>query len=683
MKKATKTTARSKTVKPLKVEANKFPWLVWVQIPVGLILSWFGIQAIHGFHPNWGLGIPLQLAAAFLVLRSFPDVQPLLFFPAGKNKGRAAGPSKKAEPDLIWYWLGLVVLLALIVMSFRAGQGDTGCFLIVIGMVGFVLLRYRSGLSYPQTAVFNIPEKLLFSLVLLAAALLRFSMVGGNLTGLQPDEANNLTSTYAVAFGNLVPSPFVTSWGGTPTMPYYLVAAFFKAFGAKVWAARLVSVLASLVTLVLFYRWSRFWMGNLAALTTVFLMGVSWWFLYFSLSPFHNAILLMTEVAAFYFLEKGLREGKKMDFWWSGIAAAACVMNYVPGRTIPLMMAMTLFAYILIWRGPFVKTYWKPLLLLTFAFFWFFSPFLLHALEYPGEVWGRVETSWIAAEVKRTGGYFFLIKSYFWTWSTLWWTKVPVGFDARFVTGAPFLDPVAGGAAILGMGLCLFNLRKPLAWVLIPGLFFGVSANALGQASPMLSVYVHSVRFSTVIPFVFLAVGWGWEWLFRFFQDAWRKSRAAWGWGLVALLALAFAINGPVLLHDFSNTQGPWGERGFGTLEEARVLNQFYPTKQLMVESDAISSTIYFLTTDKAHFQSFGGDPEIPIRYQATRDVVLFFEPWRLSDGCKQKIRATYPKAVWTDYKSPWGEIYRTSVDIPLDEIRAAQKGKPLLEALP
>jgi hypothetical protein len=74
---------------------------------------------------------------------------------------------------------------------------------------------------------------------------------------------------------------------------------------------------------------------------------------------------------------------------------------------------------------------------------------------------------------------------------------------------------------------------------------------------------------------------------------------------------------------------------------------------------------------------------DIPLLYSATKDVMLFFSPWRITEDQKRGLRRYYPHAVWKEYPTPWHDIYLISVDIPLAEFTAAQKGKKLLGSLP
>jgi hypothetical protein len=257
-------------------------------------------------------------------------------------------------------------------------------------------------------------------------------------------------------------------------------------------------------------------------------------------------------------------------------------------------------------------------------------------------------------------------------------------FDDRFSTGAPFLDPVAGAAGLLGIGLCFFNVRKKLTWVLVPGLFLGLSANALSiQCSPSQVNYVQAVRLSVVIPFLYLAVGQGLEWVFGFLKAVGSGKSYFLGVCLSAALALSLWLNGPVLWHDYSQNPGAQGTRGFNMIRTAQFFNTRFTQDHLMGESTIITPVVYFLTRDQAKFKIFNNDPELPIKYKARRNVLLIFEPWRISDKGIAKIKATYPNAIWAVLKDPWNQTYANTVEIQLKDIQGAQRGLDLGEDLP
>ncbi|HEY5039732.1 MAG TPA: hypothetical protein VIJ93_11720, partial [bacterium] len=195
--------------------------------------------------------------------------------------------------------------------------------------------------------------------------------------------------------------------------------------------------------------------------------------------------------------------------------------------------------------------------------------------------------------------------------------------------------------------------------------------------------YVHSIRYSIVIPFLFLTAGWGIEWVLRAYQTFHPKGLGWAKWVLAATVAGSLALNEPLFLPRFGNERGSWGDHGFSQIYLARIISDKASTHHFLVDSGTISNAAVFLVHDKADPKPLFLDQDIPIRYQVTKNVMLIFAPWRITPVQKKKIQKTYSGAVWEEFKTPWGDSYLNTVDIPLKEVLASQKGLKPAEALP
>jgi hypothetical protein len=672
---------KTKTIKKKSPEGNAVAsWFKLFQFLLGLFISWQGIQKLTYYPQNWWYGAIAQAIGGCLILYSFPKTSAVLEW-SGHKEPKNKSADKKARKSASWVLIAVLIFLSLSSYEFYQDSFYWASFFafLVVGLVVFA--KQQNAADEREKAEFDFSEKKWFWVLMVFAAVLRFACVRTNLTGLQGDEGNNLTDTIGIGWGHY--SPFETAWGGTPILPYYYYVILFKIFGAKLWVARLGTSFASLGAIYFFYRWIRLWFSPLASLLGAFWLAVSWWFFYFSISPFHNSILAMEEIGAFYFMEKGLRTGQRGAFCLAGLFTAGCVMNYVSGRGVPVMLILVLAAYVLLRGWAFVKTYWKQLILCLVSFWWFAGPFLVYACIHPAEVWGRVQPGWIAQEFQHSGSYWFLSQCYGWSLATLW--AVNHSVDFRFVVpGMTFMDAVTGVFALLGACVCLTSWKKPLTWVLLAGLFMGLSANALARLGwPADFAYIQLVRLSIVIPFVFLMAVWGLDWFLKFYRKFYPKG---WGWsGLLVIIAVLgpLALNEPVFLSRFAFEPSTWGEHGLSYIKLSEIIKKESVTHELMVDPDGTSNAVSFLIRDDApEPKGFDIHKDLPVLYQAHKNVMLVFPPWRITEEQRNTIHKFYPKAVWTNYASPWNDGFIVTVDLPLDEVLAAQKGKRLLGPL-
>src|SRR5581483_209192 len=237
----------------------------------------------------------------------------------------------------------------------------------------------------------------------------------------------------------------------------------------------------------------------------------------------------------------------------------------------------------------------------------------------------------------------------------------------------------------LGLGWAFFKPVRPLAWVLIPGFILGVSANALSMLGiPADADYVHSNRFSILIPFLFLAAAWGIEWLLKYVRVfSAKKIKGPWAAALLGIACLGPAgLNEPLFLPPFHDSVGSWGEHGFHHLTIAQILLDKAPTCHLMVDSDSLSAVVYFIVHDKAVIKNLYPATDIPVRYQVSKNVLMVFAPWRMTEDQKAQLRHFYPEAVWKEYRTPGNVVFLNSVEIPLKEVLDAQKDRPLMTPL-
>lgn len=126
-------------------------------------------------------------------------------------------------------------------------------------------------------------DRLLFFLIVVLSAGLRFYRFPSLPPGLSSDEASAGYETYALLlhgtdrWGNKFPVYF-PGWGsGQNVLLSYLNIPFIKIFGLTVFAERFSSALLGLLTVIVFYAFMKKWYGTRAALIAAFFLGTYPW----------------------------------------------------------------------------------------------------------------------------------------------------------------------------------------------------------------------------------------------------------------------------------------------------------------------------------------------------------------------------------------------------------------------
>jgi len=634
--------------------------------PFGIRWTWLLLALVTGFYGvllwagavRWIEGTLFQFLALTAAFKAFPPRSPVLLHPGGEPV-----PTARVTGKIPWVLAVLVLGLVLACRwAFHQNNHPVGLALLVSAL----LLAFAAVLGFrPPQGPDPAPDGKAFLLVLILAALLRFPFVGRDFTGLQIDEANHLLDGVKVLNGQLR-SPFITGWWGNPSFVYYIYAAFFSVLGTSLVAGRIMAATLSLVALALFYRLARYHVSREAALLSTLLFSFAWFHLFYSLSPFTNIFTLLFEVCAFYHLERAMKEGRRADFAWTGLWAAAAVMSYISGRLVVGMLALSVAARFLASRREFLKAYGRHLLLALFAFLWLVGPFLVYSIRTPSEFVGRSKELSIFNEVKRTGDVLLPAKTFINTSTTFFRNIHP---DPRFgVHKVPVVDGFTAALLVLGLAALLRRPRSGLTWIVLSGLLFGICANALAiQGKDPHPHYLNQQRLYLVLPFVFLAVAAGWDWLAGLLKGAGPAFRTVARWLLFGLVVLAGAANARIYYRVIPNHQPAWNAMGFNHLEIARLYRESAARYHLVAPWPLHSSVSVFMNLGRVSVLKLEKDVRWPLERRAERDVLILFVAWDQKD-MQERVRAAYPGASWQDRTNRYGEPFLRMAVVTKDE---------------
>lgn len=220
-----------------------------------------------------------------------------------------------------------------------------------------------------------------FTSIVALALMMRLWRLGDLAPGMHGDEGE--AGADALGILNGVPtSPFLRGWFNNPNMYFWALALTMKLFGTNLFGLRMFAVICGLVTVVFVYLIAREMFGLQGAIAAGFLMAFQSADLLFSRMELSNAPIPALTAASFYFLLRGLRAGRYLDFVLGGMTAGFDAYFYAGGRlTGPVAVLFLLFVAAL--HPRLARSYWPQCLAFLFALLLVSTPSIGSLIAYP------------------------------------------------------------------------------------------------------------------------------------------------------------------------------------------------------------------------------------------------------------------------------------------------------------
>jgi 4-amino-4-deoxy-L-arabinose transferase-like glycosyltransferase len=322
--------------------------------------------------------------------------------------------------------------------------------------------RYSESLWYPwETGV--------FAGIVLLALVLRIWNLSAYPDNIYPDEI--MTGTVALgAYGGstAAPSLFSTLWSqiDLPALWFRVVWAFLQIGGHTLTILRTPAALFGAATTIPFYLLVRGVWGRAAAIGSTAILAFSASNIHYSRLALNNIVTPFFWAICFLFLLRGLRSGKPIDWAVAGLAAGVSEHFYYGTRLLPFILVV-FFAYLLVIHWQRARRYMGRFALLTIGYLVGFGPLLVYFIRNPNlyfgrgaemSVWHGIPTS--LDELRRMIG-------------TLWpiMAENLLGFSTRssqdIIFFAPLLFPAEAALIVLGVGLLVWNWKRPAAFLML------------------------------------------------------------------------------------------------------------------------------------------------------------------------------------------------------------------------
>ncbi len=312
-------------------------------------------------------------------------------------------------------------------------------------------------------------------LAVAVAIAFRFPLLDSLPPGLNFDEGGEGIAALDVMHGT-----FKVMWpigGGKEPLMAYLVQPLFWLFGPTRLALRLYAALWGLgAVLATYFLAGQLWPANRndrpgkAALAWVpafaaFGLATAFWHVAYSRIAFRALSNPAVEALALGFLWRALRSGRWRDFLLAGFFTGSLIYTYLPGRFVPLGIA--LFFGVEVARAwsqgqkPLLLQYWQKLAVMVGMAILVFLPMAIFFIQNPGTFGQRARAVSIFSPAMHQGDF----------WGTLWRTTLKTlgtfvaltgdPNELANIPGRPELGPLLAILLLVGIGLALYRWRKP------------------------------------------------------------------------------------------------------------------------------------------------------------------------------------------------------------------------------
>jgi DNA-binding beta-propeller fold protein YncE/4-amino-4-deoxy-L-arabinose transferase-like glycosyltransferase len=497
-------------------------------------------------------------------------------------------------------------------------------------------------------------ELLLVGLILMVALFLRGYRLADLPYGIWYDEGE--AGLEAIRIYQGMPfTPIGTYSPNNPSLFFYLVAFAYKLLGINLLALRLTAAVVGVLTVATFYVLVKAILGHWTAIVAAALLAASSWHVNFSRFAMGYVTLApLMEITALYFLLKGLRSGRRMDFAWGGLMIGLGMSTYTGFRLFPAVVVAYVLYGLLLNRDR-VRHHLGGIAIYVAIGLIVFTPLGVYALKHPKDFGQRMAQTSLFAEKDTWPARISALESNI-RKHVLMFNVRGDGNGRHGVPGAPTLDLVTASLFVVGFGYCLYRWRSPAYFVLFTWFLVTMLAGilSLDWEAPQ------AARSVVAIPAVYAmaAVPLGKAW--RTWTRAGPATAALSTVAVAGILIGATALNYDRYFHKqmglsevyyaFS-VQDTAIARHVLKLGKGRyrfyLQNQGTPAYRFLIEEANLDEPL------DTHF--FRAIDHLPVRKEVDKDIVYILEPWRVSLP-PQAFLHYYPQGVYEEIADPFGK---------------------------
>jgi 4-amino-4-deoxy-L-arabinose transferase-like glycosyltransferase len=455
-----------------------------------------------------------------------------------------------------------------------------------------------------------------------------------------------------------------------PSLFFYLLALAFRLFGVNLLTMRLLVAAIGTLTVVAFYFLVRLAFGQRTALIAAALLAVSSWHVNFSrFGMGYSTLVPLFEVTTLYYLLKGLRSGRKMDFALGGLMLGLGLYSHTSFRLFPFVIPIYLL-YGLVLHRDGLRERLAGLAIFAVICLLVFAPLGVYAAKHPDDFTKRMGQTSLFAWKKTPAERIAALESNVRRHALMFNYRGDMN-GRHGLPGAPTLDLIAAPLLVLGFGYCLYRWLSPPHFLL--ALWFLITMQAgilsLDWEAPQAARTIVAIPAVYALAAVPLGKAWG----------AWCKAHRVTAL-ISTLLVVALMLAAAYLNYDrYFNQQMNNSEvfHAFSTADTAVAyhVNQLGREQYRYYLQNQGTPAFRFLVMgldrglDERFFRIVD---HLPILERPDKDVIYILEPWRVALPPESFFRY-YPQGVYQEIEDPFGKTMFFTFSVKREDVLAIQ----------
>jgi len=243
--------------------------------------------------------------------------------------------------------------------------------------------------------------------ITVVAGLLRLVDLSGIPYVLSNDESEMGLEAIRVLKGQLR-NMFATGWLSHPTLFFFIQAVFLKVFGINVTGLRLLSALAAVATIPVFYIFLRLFWGRRISMMATTLLTFYHFHIHYSRIGLNNSFDPLFSLAILYFFVRGIRSRRTVPFVISGALLGLSQYFYMGARVVPFILGAYVL-FLLVRERGFWQRHGLHLIIFLVALLVLGGPLISFFIQHPDNFMARVnmlgifQSGWLKRAVESTG----------------------------------------------------------------------------------------------------------------------------------------------------------------------------------------------------------------------------------------------------------------------------------------